>query len=84
MTTYTKKTQIAIRKHGEETCVKAYDRHTQGDGARTVAIEVTGGTFNTADAAINAGREISAVAGNVVARAEIRVWRTDRYAGVEV
>ena len=52
----TKKTLTAINKYGLDTCLIAFRRSEEGDGARTIGFEY-GLKTNQADAAINAGRE---------------------------
>ena len=51
-------TRRAIRKYGEQTCLKAYQMcEIEGNGASTVAT-MLGLTVRGADAAINAGRRL--------------------------
>jgi hypothetical protein len=59
MQNLTSKTKTAIAKYGIETCRKAFDRHDlNGEGANTVGFYLKL-TTRQADAAINAGRELS-------------------------
>lgn len=53
-------TKTAIAKYGIEVCVKAHEMHEQGNGASTVShsFVTLNGNTRSADAAINAGREI--------------------------
>lgn len=55
------KTSIAIKKYGIKTCIDAYALNTQGEGASTVShsIPELKGNTRSADAAINAGRELA-------------------------
>ena len=53
------KTRKAIEKYGYTTCKLAYTHHTRGEGASTVASYLGLSGTNAADAAINAGREMS-------------------------
>jgi hypothetical protein len=56
-----KLTKTAIAKYTEQTCIKAFAMHNdQGMGANTVGFYL-GLTTRQADAAINAGRELSAI-----------------------
>lgn len=60
---YTPATTRAIAKYGVDTCKAAYSYSQQGYGARSIWQECVSGLTNTrsADAAINAGREIASV-----------------------
>lgn len=54
----TRTTQAAVTKYTRRVCVRAYYLHAvQGEGQHTVGI-YTGLHYNSAGAAINAGREI--------------------------
>lgn len=55
----TRNATLAIAKYGKEVCIKAFEMTATGDGARTIAEELDL-TTNQADAAIDAGRELSA------------------------
>ena len=50
-------TDQAIAKYGRQTCLDAYDLHTQGNGARTIGFYLNLTTAQ-ADCAIDAGRDI--------------------------
>jgi hypothetical protein len=54
----TKQTKAAIAKYTQAVCERAYQLSKQGEGPATVAI-YTGLHFNSANAAINAGRELA-------------------------
>ena len=55
----TSKTWFAIKQYGIEACVWAYEEHEKkGTGANTIGIFLNL-TTSQADAAINAGRELS-------------------------
>ena len=61
----TNKTRSAIEKYGLETCKEAFAESQAGNGASTISWEVmpdkyTGKT-RSADAAINAGRELAGI-----------------------
>jgi hypothetical protein len=59
MQNLTNKTKTAIAKYGIEICREAFSRHdVKGEGANTVAFYLRM-TTRQADAAINAGRELS-------------------------
>lgn len=61
MAKYTPKTQRAIARYGYEACLEAFRLNDKdGHGARTVAIQVGLLGTRSADAAIDAGREIAA------------------------
>jgi hypothetical protein len=54
-------TKAAIKKYGIEKCVWAFERHNEyGEGANTIGFHMKF-TTNQADAAINAGRELSLI-----------------------
>ncbi len=56
---YSRKTSQAIAKYGKDKCIRAHRMHTDdGEGASTVGFYL-GLTTRQADAAINAGEEIS-------------------------
>lgn len=61
--TYSKSTLRAIEKYGKENCEKAFAKHQEGYGGAGVGFEM-GITTRQADAAINAGREISKALAN--------------------
>lgn len=50
-------TKQAIKKYGEADCRAAYELHKKGEGGSTIAC-MFGWHTNSADAAINAGREM--------------------------
>lgn len=50
-------TDQAIAKYGRQTCLDAYDLHTQGNGAGTIGFYLNL-TTRQADCAIDAGRDI--------------------------
>jgi len=54
------KTKDAIKKHGREKCIEAFNRYDNGNGggAKTIAYDMDV-TTNQADAMIDAGRELS-------------------------
>lgn len=54
----TAKTQRAVTKYGVTVCLEAFRMNERGEGARTIGFEFKL-TTNQADAAINAGREVS-------------------------
>lgn len=55
----TNKTKTAIIKYGIKNCILAFQRHdSYGEGANTIGFALKL-TTNQADAAINAGRELS-------------------------
>lgn len=55
-----KATRRTIRKHGQELCLDAHSRHLVGDGSITIGF-CLGVHWRTADALINAGRELRRV-----------------------
>ena len=61
MNKLTAKTRKAVAKYGFDACLKAYLMSREGEGANTIShtCAPTIRTTNQADAAINAGREIS-------------------------
>ena len=60
MTTYSTKTQRAIKAYGADVCVRAFRMHdTDGEGGQTIGFYLRI-TTRQADAAIDAGREIVA------------------------
>ena len=53
------KTKMAVEKYGIQVCIKAHDLNSKdGEGASTIGIYL-GLTTRQADAAIDAGRELS-------------------------
>jgi hypothetical protein len=54
----TSKTEMAIARYGLNTCYEAYKMNEEGEGASTIGIYL-GLTTRQADAAINAGRELT-------------------------
>lgn len=75
--TLSRPAQGAIIKYSEAVCRKAYAMHREGYGASGVANECPGfpdirrGSVAAADSAINAGRELAAVAGDAEALSEL-------------
>ena len=64
MTTLSKKTILAISKYGKEFCIWAAQENKEGNGANTISWSFPKesglqGRTRSADAAIDAGREIS-------------------------
>lgn len=53
-----KSTQIAIAKYGKDKCVQAYELTLDGSGAGYV-VACMGVHYRSADAMINAGREVA-------------------------
>jgi hypothetical protein len=52
-------TKRAIKKHGKDICIKAYELcELEGNGASTIAEYLELANTNQADSVINAGREI--------------------------
>jgi hypothetical protein len=58
----TKNTQTAIAKYSAAVCLRAFEMHAkEGYGARSISLELRGlNSAAQANAAINAGRELSA------------------------
>lgn len=53
------KAKRAITKYGKDVCMEAFRMNNRGEGARTISFEFKMST-NQADAAIDAGRELTA------------------------
>lgn len=69
MTTYSERTERAIKAYGMDTCAQAYRLHCQGEGARTVGIYLHL-TTRQADCAIDAGREMTGIIPNTPERSQ--------------
>lgn len=50
-------TTQALAKYGRAVCIEAYERHRQGDGAKTIGFYLNL-TTRQADCAIDAGRDL--------------------------